>query len=47
VSLSHAESVTGQAGNASKAGNKKKRPTEKDDEDEKAPKRGKITYARD
>ncbi|KAK3719101.1 hypothetical protein LTR37_004665 [Vermiconidia calcicola] len=34
--------------NATKAGNKKKRPTEKDDEDDgKALKRGKITYARD
>ncbi|KAK4550269.1 hypothetical protein LTR36_003236 [Oleoguttula mirabilis] len=33
---------------ASKAPNKKKRPQEKDDEDDgKAPKRGKITYARD
>ncbi|KAK3720922.1 hypothetical protein LTR37_003585 [Vermiconidia calcicola] len=34
--------------NATKAGKKKKRPTEKDDEDDgKALKRGKITYARD
>jgi len=33
---------------ANKAGNKKKRAVEKDDEDDgKAPKRGKITYARD
>jgi hypothetical protein len=30
-----------------KAGNKKKRPTERDDDEDKALKRGKISYARD
>jgi len=44
ASLSRAESTSGTTG---KTGNKKKRATEKDDDDEKAPKRGKITYARD
>jgi len=44
ASISRAESTSGTAG---KTGNKKKRATEKDDDDEKAPKRGKITYARD
>lgn len=46
--MSRAESVVGTASGAgSKLGNKKKRVAEKDEEDEKAPKRGKITYARD
>lgn len=37
-----------EGGGNTKSGNKKKRPTEKDDdEDGKANKRGKITYARD
>jgi chromatin modification-related protein EAF6 len=44
ASISRAESTSGTTG---KTGNKKKRATEKDDDDEKAPKRGKITYARD
>ncbi|KAL1585818.1 hypothetical protein WHR41_05066 [Cladosporium halotolerans] len=44
ASLSRAESTSGNTG---KTGNKKKRATDKDDDDEKAPKRGKITYARD
>jgi hypothetical protein len=42
--LSRAESTSGATG---KTGNKKKRATDKDDDDEKAPKRGKITYSRD
>jgi chromatin modification-related protein EAF6 len=44
ASLSRAESISGAAG---KTGNKKKRATDKDDDDEKAPKRGKITYSRE
>lgn len=44
ASLSRAESTSGATG---KTGNKKKRATDKDDDDEKAPKRGKITYSRD
>jgi chromatin modification-related protein EAF6 len=44
ASISRPESTSGATG---KTGNKKKRATEKDDDDEKAPKRGKITYARD
>jgi len=48
TSLSRADSLSGAAGGAPKAGNKKKRPTEKDDEDDgKSVKRGKITYSRD
>ena len=34
-------------GSGMKAPNKKKRPADKDEDDEKAQKRGKITYARD
>lgn len=44
ASLSRAESTSGATG---KTGNKKKRVTDKDDDDEKAPKRGKITYSRE
>lgn len=44
ASLSRAESTSGATG---KTGNKKKRATDKDDDDEKAPKRGKITYSRE
>ncbi|TKA28216.1 hypothetical protein B0A50_04188 [Salinomyces thailandicus] len=46
--LSTRGSDAGASSATSKAGNKKKRPTEKDEEDDAKPtKRGKITYARD
>lgn len=45
---SHAATPTASfAGQGSKNANKKKRATEKDDEDEAKPKRSKISYARD
>ena len=42
-----APQMSGREGSGLKVGNKKKRPTEKDDDEDGKVKRSKITYARD